>query len=98
MVELLAALRPLGRKVRISDEGDYRPRRSLAALRAELNQVNGVVAAAAGAMPDANTHGTIESPIFQHPQFERLAAVGAVRVESALKKLTAVFRPARPDA
>src|SRR5206468_2641268 len=47
VVDLLAALRTLGVRVKISDEGGYWPRRSVATLRRNLDQINGLVAAAA---------------------------------------------------
>lgn len=79
IITLLAGLRPLGFRVRISDEGDYWPRRSEWALRENLDGMNRLVAAAAGAMKDASD-GRVESPIFGHREFERLEAEGAVRI------------------
>ena len=57
IVDFLAALRPLGFDVKISDEGHYWPRRSERALRAEVDKMNRLVAAAAGAMKDAEEEG-----------------------------------------
>lgn len=98
VVDLLAALRTLGVRVKISDEGGYWPRRSVAALRRNLDQMNGLVAAAAGALKDfdeaANGQSRVQSPIFAHKHFERLEAEGAVRVGPVLKKLRAVVREA----
>lgn len=83
VVDLLAALRPLGFRVSIRDEGGYWPRRAARALRAELRLMNGLVAAAAGAWKDLAGDGggrePIQSPIFRHPQYERLEAEGAAR-------------------
>ena len=77
IVDFLSALRPLGFDVKISDEGNYWPRRSERALREEVGMMNRVIAAAAGAMKDAfGDDGGVESPIFAHPQFERLEAEG----------------------
>ena len=93
VVNLLAACRTPGLRVKISDEGDYWPARSLTALRRNLDQMNGLVAASAGALKDAyETAGgesPVQSPIFAHRQFERLEAEGAVRVAPILKKLQA---------
>jgi hypothetical protein len=90
-VNLLAACRAPGLRVKISDEGDYWPTRSLTGLRRNLDQMNGLVAASAGALKDAyETAGgesPVQSPIFAHRQFERLEAEGAVRVAPILKKL-----------
>lgn len=77
IVDFLAALRPLGFDVKISDEGHYWPRRSERALRAEVDKMNRLVAAAAGAMKDAEEEGGVQAAIFAHPQFERLEAEGA---------------------
>jgi hypothetical protein len=79
VIDLLAALRPLGFKVRINDEGEYWPRRSTAALRRNLGEMNAAIAGAAGALKDANEEcggPPVQSPIFAHPQFERLEAQG----------------------
>ena len=102
IVELLASLRLLGLRVRITDEGDYWPRRSVAALRAQLDQMNRLVAAAAGALKDLNgktgaAHG-IQSPIFGHPQYERLEAEGAVDSGRLREFVKAVRRAIRPEA
>jgi len=77
VVDFLVALRALGIAVKISDEGHYWPSRDARALREEVGIMNRVIAAAAGAMKDAFDDGSIEAPIFAHPQFERLEAEGA---------------------
>lgn len=76
VIELLNLWRTLGVQVRISDEGGYWPRRSVTTLRRNLDEMNGIVAAASGALKDAGGEGSVESPIFLHPQFERLEAEG----------------------
>ncbi|HZL79828.1 MAG TPA: hypothetical protein VFC17_13410 [Candidatus Limnocylindrales bacterium] len=96
VVELLAACRTPELRVKISDEGDYWPVRSLNRLRQNLDQMNGLVAAAAGALKDADEaaegENRVQSPIFAHRQFERLEAEGAMCVAPALKKLREVIR------
>ncbi len=77
VVELLSFWRTLGIGVRISDDGGYWPRRSEKALRRRLGEMNSVVAAAAGALKDSGGGAAVESPIFQHRQFESLEAAGA---------------------
>lgn len=77
VVDFLAALRPLGITVEISDEGHYWPSRDEQALREKVGMMNRVIAAAAGAMKDAFDDGSIEAAIFAHPHFERLEAEGA---------------------
>lgn len=82
VVDLLAGMRGLGLAVKINDEGDYWPGRRLDLLRANLDEMNGVVAAAVGVMQDhAEGEGgaPIQSPILAHPHFERLEAAGAAR-------------------
>jgi hypothetical protein len=82
VIDLLAGARKSGLGVEIEDEGDYWPGRNEAALRRNLDEMNGAVAAVAGALKDlhGDTDGPgIESPIFAHPQFERLEAQGASR-------------------
>jgi hypothetical protein len=98
VVNLLAACRTPGLRVKISDEGDYWPARSLTGLRQNLDQMNGLVAASAGALKDcyeaAEGESPVQSPIFAHRQFERLEAEGAARVGPVLKKLRAIVREA----
>jgi hypothetical protein len=95
VVELLAACRSVGVRVRISDEGDYWPRRSFTALRRNLNEMNGLVAATAGALKDvgdtARGSSRVESPIFAHRRFERLEAEGAARVAPVLERVRAAM-------
>ena len=80
VIDILAALISLGVEVEISDEGDYWPSRSRAAitaLREEIESMNRLIAAAAGAMKDAfEDDGGVQAPIFAHPQFERLEVEG----------------------
>jgi hypothetical protein len=88
-VELLGAWRGLGGRVKISDEGGYWPRRHLGTLRQNLEQMNGLVAALAGAVKDATEgegRAPVGAPIFAHPQFERLEAEGATRAGPKIAK------------
>jgi hypothetical protein len=98
VVNLLAACRTPELRVKISDEGDYWSRRSLAKLRQNLEHMNGLVAAAAGVLKDAvegaEGKNRVQSPIFAHKNFERLEAEGAVRVGLVLKQLSAAVRKA----
>jgi hypothetical protein len=95
VVDLLAGLRRLGLDVEIKDEGDYWPGRSLESLRRNLDEMNGLVAAAADALKDLDEarfgQSTVRSPIFAHGQFERLEAAGAERHDPALEKLRVNF-------
>src|SRR5215213_7988419 len=85
VVESLAEWRALGVRVNISDEGEYWPRRSVRTLRRNLNEMNGLVAACAGALKDGDAQ--IQSPIFAHKDFERLEAEGAARAGDGLRVL-----------
>ena len=93
-VELLTGFSALGVAVEISDEGGYWPNRDEAALRESVERMNGIVAALAGAMKDAADEtgaSPVRSPIFAHPQFERLEAEGATqhatKIAAALREL-----------
>ena len=82
----------LGVEVQISDEGEYWPRRSERALRENIGMMNAAIAGVAGAFQDlADDDGglPVQSPIFAHPQFERLEAEGVSRHG---KKIAAVTR------
>ena len=91
VIDLLHGLRQLGVHVEISDEGGYWPRRSLAGLRQNVDEMNGLVAGVAGALKDGNgseaSGAGVESPIFRHKNFERLEAEGATRVAPVLQQL-----------
>jgi len=79
---LTQCARTVGAHVRINDEGGYWPHRDRAALRANLDNMNGIVAAFAGALKDATEEhpaSPVQSPIFAHPQFERLEAEGLAK-------------------
>jgi len=88
VIDLLAGIRRLGLEVAISDEGDYWPGRSLPELRRNLDEMNGIVAAAAGALKDAHDGegGGIQSPIFAHRDFERLEAEGEAKAGKAIRQ------------
>ncbi len=82
VIDLLTGARQQGLTVRISDEGEYWPGRRLEALRRNVDEMNAVVAGAAGALKDwGEERGgpPVQSPIFAHPQFERLEAEGVAR-------------------
>ncbi len=82
VIDLLAAARSLGLTVKINDEGDYWPGRNLEALRRNLDEMNGVVAAAAGVLKDWGEESggqPVQSPILAHTHLERLEAEGAPR-------------------
>jgi hypothetical protein len=93
VVHLLAESQMPDLCVEITDEGGYWPGRSLSKLRENLERMNGLVAATAGALKDAiEKPGAIQSPIFEHKNFERLEAQGAPHVAEAVEKIRAVLR------
>jgi hypothetical protein len=87
---LLDSARELGCRVKVSDEGEYWPRRNEAALRRNVGMMNCAIAGAAGAMKDFDGEkgaAGVQSPIFAHPQFEHLEAQGAAQGHvAALRK------------
>jgi hypothetical protein len=93
IVHLLAACQMPDLHVEIVDEGAYWPGCSASKLRENLDRMNGLVAATAGALKDTvETPGAIQSPIFAHRDFERLEAQGAPHVAAAVEKLRALLR------
>jgi hypothetical protein len=77
------------------DEGGYWPGRKTETLRANLNQMNGLIAALGGAFKDAADEGVpgIESPIFAHPRFEQLEAEGLAANAPAIHQAIDVLNP-----
>lgn len=86
VIDLLTSGRRLGLRAEISDEGEYWPGRNLRALRRNLDEMNGLIAGAAGALKDFYSGG-VESPIFAHKDFERLETEGAARTRGALSRI-----------
>ncbi len=78
VIDLVLLWEKAGATVKINDEGDYWPDRNEAKLLGEVGLMNRMVAALGGALKDAGDEGgpTVESPIFQHGQFEHLEARG----------------------
>jgi hypothetical protein len=98
VIDLLLLWEKLGAKVKITDEGNYWPGRNEAALRQNLAQMNRLVAAFAGALKDAADEGgpSVESPIFQHGQFELLEAQGLDHHATQIGQAVAAVRKATP--
>ena len=88
VVELLADWRTPDVRVKISDEGEYWPRRSVANLRRNVDQMNALVAGMAGALKDGDDGegARVQSPIFAHRDFERLEAAGEARSGKAIRQ------------
>lgn len=98
VIDLLLLWEKLGATVKITDEGGYWPGRNEAALRQNLDQMNRLLAAFAGALKDAADDGgpSVESPIFQHGQFELLEAQGLDHYAAQIgQAVTVVTRTAR---
>jgi len=99
-IDLLLALRSLGLRVTLLDEGGYWPRRNTAALRAHVDRLNGAIAGLAGALKDAADDagaGPVFAPIFAHPEFERLEAGGVSAHAADLARAVALIRPPGGD-
>ncbi|HVS51669.1 MAG TPA: hypothetical protein VHD62_04885 [Opitutaceae bacterium] len=95
VIDLALLWEKLGVEVTLSDEGDYWPGRNVRALRRELDEMNGVVAGLAGALKDAAdgaARSSVQSPIFAHPQFERLEAEGVTQHAGKIGKVVAALR------
>lgn len=95
VIRALEVWQELGARVKISDEGEYWPHRSERKLRHELGLMNGAIAGAAGALKDiADESGgpPVQSPIFAHPQFERLEAEGVERVGGHVAQVIKAIR------
>jgi len=88
VIDVLLIWKRLGVTLTITDEADYWPGRDEAVLRANLNQMNRIVAGLGGALKDASDDGgpTVQSPIFSHPQFEILEAEGMTAHGEAIEK------------
>jgi len=94
-VDLLLALRPLGLRVKLVDEGGYWPGRDVTVLRAHLDRLSGIIAGLAGALKDAADDagtGPVSAPIFAHPEFERLEAEGVSAHAADLARAMALIR------
>lgn len=100
VITLLRSWSELGANVRILDEGEWWPRRSDARLRRNIDKINGIVAALAGAVKDATDDGetkpSVVSPIFAHPHFERLEAEGASSHGPAITNAARLISKLRP--
>ena len=98
-IDLVGEWRALGGRVKITDEGGYWPKRDLATLQQNLERMNGLVAALAGAVKDA-TEGDggapVQSPIFAHPRFEQLEAEGAAHSGAKLAAATKIIAALKP--
>ncbi len=97
VLRALVIWRECGGRVKITDEGDYWPRRSERALRRNLDEMNGAVAGIAGALRDweegnGGERGAIQSPVFAHPQFERLEAEGVAKHGKKIAAITGALR------
>jgi hypothetical protein len=85
VVDILDFWRQLGVTVEVTDEGGYWETHSEEKLRAALKKYDGLVAAVAGVLKDAGK--TVESPIFERIDFERLEAAGQQEFKEQLKQL-----------
>ena len=79
-MQSLYAVQRLGIQVKVEDEGGLWETGSHAVLRRNLAEYDQCMAALGGALKDTDASGThLTSPIFDHPEFERLEAKGQAR-------------------
>lgn len=93
VIDLLLVWKRLGAKVKIKDEGGYWPGRQEEKLLGEVGLMNRLVAALGGALKDAADEGgpPVQSPIFQHGQFELLEAEGLGRYAPQIQRVVKVI-------
>ena len=88
VIAALDLARSLGLKVEVIDEGGYWENRNVDALLKELRIWNESIAAFVGALGDAHG-GDFQSPIKDHPEFERLEHFGTTGQTAAFVKALA---------
>ncbi len=76
VISLLDFWRGLGMRVKVNDEGDFWETRSVEKLRQKFDSYNRLAAAISGALKDAAGGLSVESPIFDYKNFERLEHEG----------------------
>jgi hypothetical protein len=95
VISLLDFWRGLGVRVKVSDEGDFWKTRSVGKLRNQFDRYNGLMAAMGGMFKDSGNSLTVESPIFDYKNFERLEHEGwqefGERIERMREKLGREF-------
>jgi hypothetical protein len=91
IISLLDFWRQLGVMVEVTDEGEYWQTRSEEKLRTKLQQYDGLVAAVGGMFKDASTEDgnglSVESPIFDYANFERLEHEGRLEFGAQVEQL-----------
>jgi hypothetical protein len=91
IISLLDFWRQLGVAVEVTDEGEYWQTRSEEKLRSKLQQYDGLVAAVGGMLKDMpNDSGgslSVESPIFDYVNFERLEHEGRLEFGKQVEQL-----------
>jgi hypothetical protein len=87
VISLLDFWRGLGARVKVNDEGGYWKTRSVGKLREELRRYDGLVAAMSGMLKDATGGLSIQSPIFDYKNFERLEHEGWQEFGGRLERL-----------
>ena len=79
------SFRKIGLTVEVTDEGGYWETHSEEKLRAALEKYDGLLAAVAGVLKDGAQ--SVESPIFERKDFERLEAKGQQEFKEQLSQL-----------
>jgi hypothetical protein len=76
VVSILDYLKSVGLVQDVSDEGNYWETRSIDALTGEVDSMNKMIAALAGALIDVFGRDNTQAPILDYPDFERLEMAG----------------------
>jgi hypothetical protein len=91
IISLLDFWRQLGVMVEVTDEGEYWETRSEEKLRHKLHQYDGLVAAVGGMLKDMPNDSagslSVESPIFDYVNFERLEHEGRLEFGKRVEQL-----------
>ena len=87
VISLLDFWHGLGVRVKVSDEGDFWKTRSVEKLRNRFDRYNGLMAAISGALKDAGNGLSVESPIFDYKNFERLEHEGWQEFGGRIKQM-----------
>ena len=87
VISLLDFWRGLGARVKVNDEGGYWKGRSVEKLRDELLGYDRLVAAVGGMFKDSDNGLSVQSPIFDYKNFERLEHEGWQEFGGRLRQL-----------
>ena len=93
VISLLDFWRGMGVRVKVNDEGGYWKTRSVEKLRSELLQYDRLIAAAGGVFKHTDSDLSVQAPIFNYKNFERLEHEGWQEFGGRLQALQAKLKP-----